>query len=207
MSYSHDIALYKDFDRAAFAAAVEDIRTLISDVDIELAGPSGRPCTRPILNPDLIGFNGVNNRCRCDRSDPAYYDYEHFCPAICRDRRRDLWSCGDDSQQSFYVDVRPGQPQALFQEVVPDGHPVRHSGSYRFDFKTRYRPYDLVVMLAMLALKHHLGTSAVMGSSARWAGDWKYWPVDVYERAFPERAPVQNILDESDEFSVAPPGV
>ena len=207
MSHAHDILLYRDFDRAAFAAAVEDIRTLISREDIDLAGPSGRPGAKPILNAELIGFNGVNNRCRCDKSDPAYYDYERFCPAICRDRRRDLWSCGDDSQQSFYVDVRPDQPQALFQDVVPEGLPVRHSGSYWFDCKTRYRPYDLVVMLAMLALKRHLGASAVMTSKARWAGGWKGGGVGVYERVFPERAPVQNILDENDEFSVALPGI
>ena len=58
MSYAHDIHLHKDFERAAFAAAVEDVRTLIGHVDIDLAGPAGRTGTRPNFEPHRIVFNG-----------------------------------------------------------------------------------------------------------------------------------------------------
>ena len=42
MGYGHCMYLDKNFDRAAFAAATEDVRTLIRRVEIKLAGPLGQ---------------------------------------------------------------------------------------------------------------------------------------------------------------------
>ena len=39
MDYGHSIYLDKDFSRTAFAAAAEDVRTLIRRLEISLAGP------------------------------------------------------------------------------------------------------------------------------------------------------------------------
>ena len=77
---------------------------------------------------------------------------------------------------------------------------------YWFDCKTRRKPYDQAVMLAMVALKHHLGEQIELhtkGSWYRWTDDdplstWDGWSsssvVALYEYVFPERAPVKNIL-------------
>ena len=49
MGYVHDILLRRDFNREAFAAAAADIRTLLSRLEIPLAGPTGRPGTMPVV--------------------------------------------------------------------------------------------------------------------------------------------------------------
>lgn len=157
MSYAHDINLHKDFDREAFAAAVEDVRILISHVNIDLAGPSGRPGTRPIFESHRIAFNGVNNWCKCDRGDPAYYDEERYCPVACSIRRR-VWDAPDDqSFQPLWIDVRPGHLKRVIQDQFSWFNDERRRDTHWFDCKTRLKPYNLVVMLVMLALKHHLG--------------------------------------------------
>ena len=70
MSYRHDIHLDKNFDRAAFAAAVIDIRTLIRRSEIEIVGPSGRPDSLPVVEEFRIALNGVNHNCVCGSSEP-----------------------------------------------------------------------------------------------------------------------------------------
>ena len=55
MSYVHDIHLDLDYDRNAFAAAVEDIRTLFGRSDLPVVGPSSRPGSQPLLDDDFIG--------------------------------------------------------------------------------------------------------------------------------------------------------
>ena len=60
MSYCHDIFLDMDFDSAAFAAVVGDIRTLIRRSEIEIVGPSARPNSLPIAEENRVAFNGVN---------------------------------------------------------------------------------------------------------------------------------------------------
>ena len=91
MSYVHDILLDLDFDRAAFTAAVADIRTLFRRAELPIVGPSGRPGTMPVLDDDFIGFNGVNQNCVCDPGDPDYHSPEDCLGARCRSSRR-----GDD---------------------------------------------------------------------------------------------------------------
>ena len=186
MGYAHDIELHRNFDREAFAAATADIRTLISRLEIPLAGPTGRPGTLPVVEADYIAFNGLNEFCTCDPEDPKYHS-----------DRRCRWKCGrgyNDCGQPFVIDVRPGIALSRW-----------HRDRYWFDCKTQYKPYDLAVMVTMIALKHHLGESLVMYSKAAWAGGWNYsrrhhgGAVGVYEHVFPERTPVQNILDQ-DEY-------
>ena len=211
MSYAHDIHLHRDFHRKAFATAVEDAITLIGHLEIELAGPSGRPDTAPILEPDRIAFNGVNYRCRCDRYDPGYHDDSRYCPDICLDRHRDSpgivpddlperFRLLDYSYQPLIVDVRPRPTLRTKGEEFPAWNHGPRKDTYWFDCKTRYKPYDMAVMLAMIALKQHLGDSVLMASGAAWDSGWGYSDhfrldaVRFYERVFPERAPVHNIL-------------
>ena len=186
MGYVHDIHLRRDFDREAFAAAAADIRTLISRLEIPLAGPTGRPGTMPVVEGDYIAFNGLNEFCTCTPEDPQY-----------RSDRSCRWKCGrqyNDCGQPFVIDVRPGA--AL--------HPWDRD-QYWFDCKTYYKPYDLAVMVSMIALKHHLGESLGMYSKAAWRWGWNSsrrhpgGAVGVYEHVFPERAPVQNILDQDED--------
>ena len=63
-------------------------------------------------------------------------------------------------------------------------------------------------MLAMIALKHHLGDQVEMHSKGRWDIQWRHgggpWArlagrnppgsIEIYEHVFPDRAPVANIL-------------
>ena len=65
MSYCHDIYLEKNFDRAAFAAAARDIRTLIRRSEVQVVGPEGRPNSLPIVEDERIAFSGVNRHCVC----------------------------------------------------------------------------------------------------------------------------------------------
>ena len=191
MGYAHDIDLDRSFNRKAFAAAAADIRTLLSRLDIPLVGPTGRPWTMPVIEDDLIAFNGVNYSCICDRKDPEYHIFKR---CYCGEERD--WS-GNGYGQPFVVDVRPG----AYLHMYPD------TDYYWFYCKTRRKPYDLAVMVSMIALKHHLCEQIVMYSKAAWQGGWKYAPghpdgaVGVYEHVFPERAPVRNILDQ-DEYGL-----
>ena len=178
MGYAHDIDLHRDFDRRAFAAAAADIRTLLGRMEIPLAGRDGRPGTMPIIEDDLIAFNGVNHACVCDPEGPVYHT-EAVCPPACNQ-----WNI--DICMPFLVDARAGGPPSSFYE-----------DHYWFDCKTRCLPYDRAVMVAMLALKHHLGGSAVMRSHGTWRGIWQSAVTD-YVHVFPERASVRNILDEDE---------
>ena len=190
MGYHHSIYLDKDFDRAAFAAAVDDIRILIERAGVPIAGPFGSPDSVPILEQGLIAFNGVNYNCVCTVSGWGLWLHQSQCYT-------GRWD--NDSCEAFLVDVR--------SEVNTDRH---DESRYYFNWKTDYKPYDLVGMLAMLALKHHLGDSVVMKSKGLWycwqygTGYWRENPrncaVGIYERAFPDRAPVQNILNEADDL-------
>ena len=197
MSYCHDIHLDKNFDRAAFAAAAIDIRTLIRRSEIELAGPSGRPNSLPVVEEFRIAFNGVNHNCVCGSSEPKV---RPRCPRECRAYYR--W--GSDAGQSFIVDVRP---EAYLRCSRKD--------QYWFDCKAYHKPYDKLVKMSMIALKHHLSDSIELSSHGNWSYDWgagyelsgqtpRRTPrgaVAVYEHIFPERAPVQNIFSrESDGF-------
>ena len=153
MSYAHDIYLDIDCDRTAFAAAVADIRTLIRRTEIPLAGPSGRPGTMPVLDDNYIGFNGINRNCVCDPGGPDYHGLEDCLNAICLSGRR-----GDNSYQPFEIDLK--STRRLRSSKQRDGH--------WFDCKTRRKLYDQAVMLAMIALKHHLGDQVEMHSKGRW---------------------------------------
>jgi len=153
MGYIHDIHLDLDYDPAAFAAAVADIRTLFRRTELPVVGPSGRPTTLPVLDEDLTGFNGVNLNCTCDPSDPDYNRLRRCWNGTC-------YSAGVNSVvgQPFVIDLRPGQRS----RISPS------SGRYWFDCKTHRRQYDQAVMVAMVALKHHLGDQVEMHSKRRW---------------------------------------
>ncbi len=190
MSYCHDIHLDSDFDRAAFVAAAKDIRTLIRRSEIEVVGPSGRPNSLPIVEDFRIAYNGVNQNCVCGSSEP---ERRPLCPRECRKHHR--W--GSDAGQPFVVDV---SSTAYLSRL--------HKGYYWFDCKTGRKPYDKLVKMSMMALKHHLEDSIKLSSHGNWSYDWgagyeltgqapRRTPggaVEVYEHIFPERAPVKNIL-------------
>ena len=198
MSYAHDIYLDIDCDRTAFAAAVADIRTLIRRTEIPLAGPSGRPGTMPVLDNNYIGFNGINRNCVCDPGGPDYHGLEDCRNASCLSGRR-----GDNSYQPFEIDLKPDRPCGIMQM----------DGRYWIDCKTRRMVYDQAVMLAMIALKHHLGDQVEMHSKGGWNIQWRHgggpWdrfvgrelpgPIEIYEHVFPDRAPVANILASEGE--------
>ncbi len=59
MSYCRDLLLVYDFDRAAFAAAARDVRTLIRHSEIEVVGSSGRPNSLPVVEELHITFNRI----------------------------------------------------------------------------------------------------------------------------------------------------
>ena len=186
MGYGHQIYLGKDFERAALADAFKDIRTLIQRTEIKVVGPEGRPNSLPIVEDDRIEFNGANYNCVCDKGDS-----EELCPP-----ERWVENRRDHSWVAFSVDVRP-EEFALHR---------LYGNAYSFDWKTNRLPYD---KMAMIALKHHLGDSVIMGSKGRWKIEWgagfavpEYLSksaVGTYEYVFPERAPVQNILDREGE--------
>ena len=106
ISYVHTILLDMDFDRAAFVAAVQDIKTLFRRTELPVVGPSGRPGTLPVLEDDFIGFNGRNRGCICNPEDPRYHDwspcgFEHCSGPFLDDG--DGWS-------PFVMDLKPDRP-------------------------------------------------------------------------------------------------
>ena len=193
MTYAHTIYLDMDFDRAAFAAVVEDIRTLFRRTELLVVGPSGRPANLPVLDDDFIGFNGINHDCTCDPEASDYHDIVLCRPGPC-------WTAHpmNDGGSPFVMDLKPARPWGI--SMV--------EGRYCFDFSTRHKAYDQAVMLAMVPLKHHLGEQAEMHSRGMWSM-WQFpdsflfawgegWSsssvVSMYEHVFPARAPVQDIL-------------
>ena len=195
--YGHSIYLHKDFCRAAFATAAEDIRTFIRRVETSLAGPWGKRGTLPIAHHDRIGFNDINPNCVCSGSDPQDAT---LCPPAClpgEEYPNEAWG--------FWLDFRTSTPMESW---------FPHHDAWWFECHTDRRPYDKVVMLALLALKHHLGQSVEVTSRGRWPIEWGAgydWPpsqryrrvpqgaVETYEHVFPGRAPVQNILNREGE--------
>ena len=153
MGYAHDIFLARDFDRRAFAAAVEDIRTLIRRTEFPVAGLEGRPGTMPVLEDDHISFSGVNYNCVCPPGVPEI-------PGCSSECSRGSWD-RDHSFGTFHVNVGPGARLSRF-----------HKDRYWFDCKTRRKPYSVLAMAAMIALKHHLGNSVVMRSKGSWGIEW-----------------------------------
>ena len=152
MGYGHGMYLDKDFDRAALDAAFKDIRTLIQRTEIKVVGPEGRPNSLPIVEYDRIEFNGVNYNCVCDKGDS-----EELCPRECWVENRRDRSC-----VAFSVDVR-SEELALHR---------LYGNAYSFDWKTNRLPYDKMAMMAMIALKHHLGDSVIIDSKGRWNIEW-----------------------------------
>ena len=193
MSYCHDILLDKNFDRAAFAAAANDIRTLISRSEVKVVGSYGRPLSLPVVEENLIEFNGINQKCVCGESD-----LDDYCPPECSP----FGSFG-------------GHAQPFIIDLTSESYIGFCKDRYWFDCKTKRKPYDKLVKMSMIALKHHLGDSIELSSHGNWSYDWgagyelseqtpRRTPrgaVAVYEHIFPERAPVQNIFSrESDGF-------
>ena len=195
MGYGHAIYLDKDFNRDAFAAAATDVKTLIRRVEISLVGPWGRPNTLPIVEHDRIIFNGVNGSCTCSGYGPQD---TAPCPLDCLSGGSYL---NEATAGGFWMDFRSGRPLES----------IHRSNAWWFDCTTRRRPFDKMAMLAMIALKHHLSDSVEMSSKGRWAIEWgagydglfgrqarrsPQRAVEIYEHVFPERAPVQNILNQ-----------
>ena len=159
MGYVHYIYLDMDLDRTAFAAAVADIRDLFRRSEMRIAGPSGRPATLPVLDDDLIGFNGVNLNCTCDPGDPDYHRFMWCQHSTCL-----AWAVNSGVGQPFVIDLRPGHPYGISE----------WRGRYWIDCKTFRKPYDQSVMLAMIALKHHLDDQVEMHSEGRWDVEWSH---------------------------------
>ena len=107
MGHGHDIHLDGEFDRTAFVASIEDIRTLIRHSEIGVAGSWDRPDTLPILEDDYMSFNGVNYNCICSPEAPEYHCPRRWCAVECT-----VWR--DGSAQAFPVDVRPDAPLSPF---------------------------------------------------------------------------------------------
>ena len=194
MGYAHSIYLDADFDRAAMAAAFLDIRELIARTEIKVVGPEGRPKSLPIIKDELVAFNGINHNCVCDEFDDSYNELS-MCPIECLGG--DSWR--DDSCVPLWIDIRS-------ENLEKDWYYNSYGNRYWIDCQTRRRPYDKMVMMAMIAVKHHLGDSAKVHSSGRWDIEWNIGTgfstpkteakgaIATYEHVFPNRAPVQNIL-------------
>ena len=195
MGYVHDIHLDRDFDRTAFASAIRDIRELFRRSELSVVGPSGRPGTTPVLDDDYIGFNGTNHDCTCEPDAPWYHSH---------------WDCLFVGTNCFAAIPNNDGGQPFIMDVAREPRRTVWTSDDRYWFycKTRRKPYDQAVMLAMIALKHHLGEQIELDTK----GSWHLWVVDnslitsgvpgwslrsvvaLYEHVFPDRAPVQNIL-------------
>ena len=170
--YGHSIYLHKDFSRAAFAAASADIRTLIRRVEFSLVGPWGKRGTLPIVDHDRIGFNDINQNCACAGQETQDASP---CPPACLpggEYPNEAWG--------LWLDFRTSTPMESW---------FPHHDAWWFECNTERRPYDKVVMLALLALKHHLGQSAEVTSRGRWSIEWgaSYdWPPSQRYRRVPQ---------------------
>lgn len=158
MTYAHYLFLDPDFDRVAFTAAVDDIRTLFRRTELPVMGLSGRPGTLPMLEDDVIAFNGINHDCNCDPQSPDYHDLFH-CGPTTRCSLVHPRNDGNDRGLGFRMDLKPERA----------GHMQTLEGKLWFDFPTRRRAYDQAVMLALVALKHHLGDQAEIHSKGMWS--------------------------------------
>lgn len=156
MGYCHHIRLDMDLDRDGFAAAVADIRALFRHAVPLAVGPSGRRATIPTLNDDFIGFSGINHSCTCDPDSQHYHSFRHCL------------SCVDPFNNNggtpFVMDLKPHLPNEISTSRT----------RYWFACRTWRRPYDLAVMLAIIALKHRLGEQVEMRSKGKWNTEWSH---------------------------------
>ena len=156
---------------------------------------------RPSKQDPMYEFNGVNFGCVCpDNADKDGKD------PLCPTQTPIIASPVMKATSPFALLPEPGSYSSKLYRM-PNGR----FGDW-FDCKTRRRPYDLLVMVSLIALKHHLGEAISVYSKATWPGEWSVGPggfwsanpspgaIQVYEHVFPDRAPVQNILDNDDDW-------
>ena len=196
MGYVHDIHLDLDYDPAALASTVADIRPLFRHPELPVVGPTGRPGTTPVLEDGYIGFNGISHDCTCDPHAPWYHSLNRDCMVV------GCTGAGPGPNNDG------GQPFVMNLTREPRWGIDTIDGRYWFDCKTRRKPYDQAVMLAMVPLKHHLGEQIELHTKGIWSlwevrdsvmtsgrGGWSTSSVvALYEHVFPERAPVRNML-------------
>lgn len=173
MAYAHYWNRVLEFDREAFARAVQDVRLIIDriqDMGMRLAGPSGKG--KPQLDQEIIAFNGS---------------------ASCGHRYRDLgepWpadgATGVEDREPPYDPMSDpyiggGGGPMLFTRVcggvcaggaffidrkyiVRDWERATEGNRYDCSCDTHYKPYDLLVTAALIRLKERLGDAIRISS-------------------------------------------
>ncbi len=166
MAYAHYWNRVIEFDREAFAEAVEDIRMIVArvqDMGMRVAGPGGKG--KPHLGKESIAFNGS---------------------ATCGHRYRDLgepWPADDatgveDREPPYDPSVEPyigggGGPMLMTRVcggncagapflvdrkyLVRDWERPVEGNRYDCTCDTHFKPYDLLVTAALVRLKERLG--------------------------------------------------
>lgn len=172
MAYAHYWSRVLEFDREAFARAVEDIRLIVArlqDMGLRVAGPGGKG--KPQLGGETIAFNGA---------------------AACGHRYRDLgepWPADgafgvEEKEPPYDAQAEPyiggGGGPMLFTRVCGGScagaafvmdrkYMVRDwerptDDRYDCSCDTHYKPYDLLVTAVIVRLKEHLGDAIQISS-------------------------------------------
>jgi hypothetical protein len=173
MPYSHYWSRVTEFDRSAFAQAVEDVRLILSrarDMGMRLAGPLGKG--KPHLGVETIAFNGAIN---CGH---RYRDLGEPWPAVEAVGIEEVDPPYDPTAEPYVGGG--GGPMLLTRAcggncagapflmdrkyIVRDWERPGDGGRYDCQCDTHFKPYDLIVTSALVRLKERLGDAIIVSS-------------------------------------------
>ena len=175
MGYTHYWYRKESLDRVKFAAWSADVRKLFrlsADIGIHLAGGDGQ-CD-PVATDDIVLFNGSENCGHVGTPDLTIPWPGEGAQGIASDgdvavagkwfagHTLSARQCnGDCSYEGFLVELYMERPS--WEDPEP--------GLVSSGCKTAYRPYDVTITAALIAIKHHFGDDVRVstdGKDANW---------------------------------------
>lgn len=84
MGYTHYIKNKREFTDAEWNQFVKEIREMLDNTEIPIAGPLGETGTKPILNDSLVSFNGLED----DSHETAKMTKSAMNFSFCKTRRK-----------------------------------------------------------------------------------------------------------------------
>ncbi len=176
MAYSHYWNRLVEFDRDAFALAMDDIGMILSraqDMGIRLAGPAGKG--KPQIGGETIAFNGSTSCGHRYRdlgkpfASPTATGVEEKEPPY--DPKAEPYLSGPYLETRVCSGSCAGEPFFVDRiYLVRDWERPRHAGRYACSCDTHFRPYDLVVTAALVRLKERLGDAITISSENHLGG-------------------------------------
>ena len=170
MGYTHFYNRPKELDKAKFKLAVDDCKKLCDALPIPLGGADGTG--EPILNDDLLEFNGSKDSqsfCRSDMRVP-WPDDDAEGVSIVGDEEPKVgrWYAGDIIKSRCVDENGDGSFETFRIERVVDPKDLQDEGEDKYlEFcKTAFRPYDLNAQCCLIIFKQFFGADFLVSTDS-----------------------------------------